>query len=275
VSGNTSPNIIGNTLIYNSARAGGGIRVGSSCSAFIMDNFINRNYAVVKGGGIECWNVCSPIIRCNTITDNSGYYGSGIHCDWGSTPIIDSCIISDNRNGHGIWCEDGANPVIRHNNITDNEGDALHNTYFLIHINADSNWWGHSTGPYHPIANPGGLGDTVSNHVDFDPWVTEPFSWGIEEYEVAEPIVITLQISPNPFRDKVNIKCSKEYNTGALAFTIYDATGRAVHEFNDLNSSVFSWNATDNFNRRLSSGVYILKVEGGDYCATEKLLLIR
>jgi hypothetical protein len=38
---------------------------------------------------------------------------------------------------------------------------------------ADSQWWGHASGPFHPDSNPGGQGDSVSDFVDFLPYLTE------------------------------------------------------------------------------------------------------
>jgi len=38
--------------------------------------------------------------------------------------------------------------------------------------NAEDNWWGDPTGPYHDPDNLGGLGNPVSDNVDFDPWLT-------------------------------------------------------------------------------------------------------
>jgi hypothetical protein len=37
-------------------------------------------------------------------------------------------------------------------------------------LNAVNNSWGNASGPYHPITNPTGLGDKVSNNVDYYPW---------------------------------------------------------------------------------------------------------
>jgi hypothetical protein len=39
-------------------------------------------------------------------------------------------------------------------------------------ISAENNWWGDASGPYHPTLNPSGLGDEVSDDVDFEPWLT-------------------------------------------------------------------------------------------------------
>ena len=48
-------------------------------------------------------------------------------------------------------------------------------------INAENNYWGDPTGPYDPsddiaaggLYNPNGLGDSVSDHVDYEPWITD------------------------------------------------------------------------------------------------------
>lgn len=37
-------------------------------------------------------------------------------------------------------------------------------------VNAVNNWWGSSSGPFHPTLNPDGSGDPVSDRVDFIPW---------------------------------------------------------------------------------------------------------
>ncbi len=39
-------------------------------------------------------------------------------------------------------------------------------------VDARGSWFGHSTGPYHPLTNPGGLGDTVTDQVHYDLWLT-------------------------------------------------------------------------------------------------------
>lgn len=38
-------------------------------------------------------------------------------------------------------------------------------------VDAEYNWWGHPFGPYHPVVNVFGRGDTVTDNVDFDPWL--------------------------------------------------------------------------------------------------------
>jgi hypothetical protein len=56
------------------------------------------------------------------------------------------------------------------NNIVGNTNLGAYN-YGGGTVNATKNWWGYASGPYHPIANPGGMGNAVSNNVDFAPWL--------------------------------------------------------------------------------------------------------
>jgi len=40
-------------------------------------------------------------------------------------------------------------------------------------IVATHNWWGNSSGPYHPTNNSQGLGDNITDNVIFEPWLDE------------------------------------------------------------------------------------------------------
>jgi len=40
-------------------------------------------------------------------------------------------------------------------------------------LDAENNWWGDPSGPFHPLLNPAGTGDEVSDNVDFEPWLIE------------------------------------------------------------------------------------------------------
>ncbi|KPL00846.1 MAG: hypothetical protein AMJ91_02890, partial [candidate division Zixibacteria bacterium SM23_73_3] len=43
-------------------------------------------------------------------------------------------------------------------------------------LNAECNWWGSISGPYHATANPVGQGNSVSDNVDFEPWSNNDLS---------------------------------------------------------------------------------------------------
>ena len=109
-----------------------------------------------------------------------------------------------------------------------------------------------------------------------------PFT-GIEDYSDRIVIRSLLEICPNPFTSGTEIRYSLP-TAGCLSedptLKIYDCSGRLVRSFDHLcyavnqESSVI-WNGTDDAGRNLPSGVYIVRLQVRDYCATEKLLLVR
>jgi len=62
------------------------------------------------------------------------------------------------------------------NNFIDIEGFAVNNTFDTFTVHAENNWWGDASGPTH-AGNPGGSGDTVSDNVDYDPWLLMEFQY--------------------------------------------------------------------------------------------------
>ncbi len=176
---NSAPVITSNIIVGNSAGYNGGGIFCDNSSATITGNTIELNIADYVGGGITCWR-SSPIISNNTINRNIvGEHGGGIYC-WLSSPVIDSCTISSN-NSDGVYCDSLSNPIINNNNITYNIGYGICNEDSTNIIDARYNWWGDTSGPggFGP-----GIGDEVSQWVDYDPWLTEPVS-DIEEWKIV------------------------------------------------------------------------------------------
>jgi len=111
------------------------------------------------------------VFRSNTIISNQvqGLY-LGDSC--GNT--IQGNIISGN--GVGIYLSHSSeNNVVRYNDIYGNTEGINISTFQSRTINATENWWGHSSGPYHPGDNPNGSGNGVSDLVEFKPWSDERF----------------------------------------------------------------------------------------------------
>jgi serine protease AprX len=82
-----------------------------------------------------------------------------------------------------------------------------------------------------------------------------------------------LHISPNPFKQKAEIKFQIPKNSeirnsqSEISVKIYDATGRLVKSFNlstrySLLATSVEWDGTDDFGRRLPAGVYFVVPEG-------------
>jgi hypothetical protein len=92
-----------------------------------------------------------------------------------------------------------------------------------------------------------------------------------------------LTAQPNPFTNQTNIRFSIHdtgYSVQNLTLEIYDVSGRLVKSFTVLSStenqgSIISWSGVDDANRKLASGVYFVRLQGGDYQETRQILLIR
>lgn len=148
----------GNEILDNHVAASGsvntvGIEVGviglegnatkiAATLGLIHDNIIIGNALDGADLGVYFYTVADLTIRWNEIKN----------CD------------------EGIHIEDGSSGnTIRCNNIFANTM-GLNNTSGVL-VDAENNWWGDASGPYHPTLNSGGLGDEVSDDVDFDPWL--------------------------------------------------------------------------------------------------------
>lgn len=128
---------------------------------------------------------------------------------------------------------------------------------------------------YHQLAVP----ITDSFAIKF---TTSPPLWGIEEYKKSVALAVTILHAPcpNPFHQFTDIRYQITDNRKKCELKIYDITGRLVTDLSKETSvigypSSVKWDGRDQNNRQLASGVYFIRLEVGDYTATEKVLLIR
>jgi len=141
----------------------------------------NHIYGHTPGGnfnpscaGIRIWSSADWSITRNTIDRNfRGIYAYGTSS---GINVTDSNAIFDNA--QGVVMAADTTGLIKENMIYNNDellGLSGITAYGVLNLgtgmlDASPNWWGHSSGPYHPKLNPCGLGDRVSDSVDFDPW---------------------------------------------------------------------------------------------------------
>jgi len=173
----------------------------------------NNTSTTYPGGGILVIAYSSPNIHACTIVNNTGDPGAGISVAYGCFPIIDSCTISDNY-GHGIYFG-GGDGQVHYCNITNNAAYGLFNGDVNFDIEAQNNWWGHSSGP--GGAGPGS-GDEVSTWVTYSPWLSSPVTSIVElQEENISPGIIGNTIFSGPLHLPVDMN-----------YRIRDITGREV-----------------------------------------------
>jgi hypothetical protein len=131
-----SPLIQGNTISRNQGRTcsggigGGGIEIGGSAAARILDNVISNNIATsaaIGGGGIALFAAGTPTIQGNIITGNStSGCGGGISMvNFSDALIAGNLLIGNSANcGGGIYWGVGSGdrgPLLVNNTIADND----------------------------------------------------------------------------------------------------------------------------------------------------------
>jgi parallel beta-helix repeat protein len=163
----------------------------------------NDNGAV----GIQFWLVGGyahppqtsvTINNCTSSRNDVGIYGRYMDSDLNVT----RCIVQDNV-GDGIlleWLEVWHAYRINESIISGNSGAGL-SLHFDVYVDAEGNWWGHSTGPTHP-GNLWGSGDVVVDRknggeglVDYAPWIDEIIPSGPDSVMIGEPVVVSFQFS--------------------------------------------------------------------------------
>lgn len=100
-----------------------------------------------------------------------------------------------------------------------------------------------------------------------------------EEKPIRTPIEFSLsQNYPNPFNSSTKI----EYNLpikSTVNIIIYDITGRQirnlVHDMQQTGQNSILWNGLDDSGNPVSAGVYLYKIQAGDFTQTRKMVLIK
>jgi uncharacterized protein (TIGR02145 family) len=193
-------------LLYNTATVtGGGLYIYGSASidSIIMDTVLifNNNAKHYAGGlgilyahTIGKFEINNVKIISNTSDASAGLWlshanddfslsgitlaynkGSTIvgHFTYGSNKynLSKSSIYNNENTDYAINAMGGS--IIDKSNFFGNKR-ALYNSVGPNMVTAENNYWGDSSGPYHPSQNTSGSGDSTSSIVDVDPWLTTP-----------------------------------------------------------------------------------------------------
>ncbi|MBL0062795.1 MAG: T9SS type A sorting domain-containing protein [bacterium] len=178
----------------------------------------------------------------------------------------------DNVNGPVVLFQD--NPHIFRENIFHHNGIAVAADDRFMTVQAEWNYWGDASGPYHPVLNPTALGDTVADSVDFDPWYSDTLFWSSAKKE-TNAISSSWELSsiyPNPFNSEIRIEIDGA--TGPdFEVRLFDLLGREVA----LLYSGRSLGGTLTFAapHGLAAGVYFLRASDHTYAETKKILFLK
>ena len=95
------------------------------------------------------------------------------------------------------------------------------------------------------------------------------------EDELSPAINGFVNIYPNPFRDSAKIELNLKDAVNPYQISIFNLRGELVyqHSARQAGKVSLSWNGHDNLNRKLASGLYLIKLEQGKLKQTRKLML--
>jgi parallel beta-helix repeat protein len=148
----------------------------TASASSILENCIVECGASLPGGysGSLQFDSAPPILITNCTIRYST--NDGIYCS-ASSPLLHSCrIVSNGRDG--VRTANGSMCIVTNSLISGNAGFGVNNLDTSKIIKAEGNYWGHASGPFDNsnadglgLTNSGGLGDKVSEYVDWSPFL--------------------------------------------------------------------------------------------------------
>ncbi|UCF70464.1 MAG: T9SS type A sorting domain-containing protein [candidate division WOR-3 bacterium] len=102
---------------------------------------------------------------------------------------------------------------------------------------------------------------------------------GVEEVTKLDVTPLSLHLAPNPFSKLTTASFGIEESAESVELKIYDAVGRLVRNlYNAIPHAPYTmqvtWDGRDDQNRKLSSGVYFVKLSTEKQTATRKVILV-
>ena len=106
---------------------------------------------------------------------------------------------------------------------------------------------------------------------------TLSYALGIEE-ELLPDVYALHQNFPNPFNPITTLRYDLPENS-LVSITIYDIMGREVksliNQTQDAGFRSVLWNATNDYGKPVSAGVYLYQIQAGEFVQTKKMVLLK
>jgi hypothetical protein len=180
-----------------------------------------------------------------------------------SAVMADGDIIISENSFRESFADEAGLPAIH---VSRGDSSTIHGNYFYqtgfallstaTELDAEQNWWGHNSGPYHEILNPLGQGDTIRGApVDFEPWIIDTTN---DAASSPLPLVYQFAAFPNPFNSEITIEFVTTKRE-QIRLEIFALTGRLVETISDEELEIGIhrriWNARD-----YASGIFFARL---------------
>ena len=209
-----------------------------------------------QGGSYSNANLvlnASPTIMNSTIRNSAG---SGVYATGQSS---NSVIVNSNitANKWGVYAS-SSNLYVMYNNIYANTTAGVWNATTSPDVDARENWWGVATGPTY-TGNPGGRGDSISDHVLYNPWLAQPIGNNLSITETRG--------MPNALNANGGyITFTALLSTSATwTITISDGNRNAVNTYTGSGTTIKQkWYGVDSQSVKVPDGSYYYRIDAQD-----------
>ncbi len=253
---------------------------------FIHDNSVTENAGGLFGSGREAYQY----IYQNSFVGNVGGYGGAVCAGglWLAEFVgnyFESNQATSPAGAGALACIQPSHVLMRRNIIEFNDSLAVGGEILVdpLHraVDAIENFWGHPSGPHHPVLNPDGLGNAAGDCVRFIPWLLEPPA-GTDRPHAPSPIpqtFVLLDPYPNPFNPGVTLPLSVTV-PGDFKLEVFDLLGRLIwsHTERFTTSGIHRvyWPGIASDGRAIASGVYFARASTNTQSSpARKLVLLK
>jgi hypothetical protein len=263
------------TLSSNHADFGGGIDMINGYDVQITDTVIDGNVATTQGGGVYLFE-SSFAIMGGRIADNVSHGFGGAGWTYGSNGYLYGTIVRDNTapTTGGLHLDSETTLAITEAELYGNGVAVYVEGSPAAPCDARHNWWGHASGPYHPVLNPAGLGDEVGDHVEFTPW-NGAAGIGSGPAPGVAPIALS-------FANPVALPLAVDFTlpgAATVSLDVYDVHGRLVARLADgplpAGHHAVTWQPGEWRDTARGGRVYFVRLRAGDASLVRKAVVVR
>ena len=252
--------------------------VGTWPAIWMLGQNINEvgAYWQTQGYGTTSWPYCGEVDIMEHWGTNQNYVQSALHTpsSYGGTTNLGGQYISNASTEFNIYCLEWTPEQ-----MIFSVNDYVHYTYNPSVQNSET--WPFDSAQY------------LLLNIAIEPSVTSSFiesEMEIDYVRVYEASTLSTQTQtvpvyfnvfqnfPNPFNPITTLKYDLPEDS-FVDITIYDMLGNVVKNFVNRNQrrgyKSVQWNATNNKNQPVSAGVYLYRIEAGEYRQTKKMILLK
>jgi len=199
-------------------------------------------------------NSSSPVIMNSTIKNSAG---SGVYVTNASnSPVIVNSDISVNK--WGVYSY-SSNPFVQYNNIYANTTAGVWNATTSPDVDARSNWWGVATGPTYTAGNAGGSGDSINDHVLYNPWLGQATGSNLN---ISAASAMPTALNPNGGYITFTALLS---SSATWTITISDGNNTAVNTFSGSGITIKQkWYGDNGQSIKVADGPYYYRIDAQD-----------